>query len=276
MVKPSQSPKLQQALGKLESLTGIDSVKQQIGQLVSLAEVNQRRKAQGLSVSPIGLHLVFTGNPGTGKTTVARIIGEIYHALGLIPSSKVVEVDRADLVGAYIGETAPKTLAKINEAMDGVLFIDEAYALIKEDSSNDFGQEAIDTLLKQMEDHRDRLAVIVAGHTDNMNRFINSNPSLKSRFETTIHFSDYSADDMLEIFLRLAQKASYTLDSKAKEYLLKQFGILYANRGKDFGNGRLVRTYFERVVRNYASNVITQLRDDDNILSLKEIRPLFE
>lgn len=242
---------LHENLQKLKQMTGLNEVKQQIEQFVALVQYNQRREQQGLSAIIPSLHLNFTGNPGTGKTTVARLIGGIYYGLGLLQTDHVVETDRSGLVASYVGQTASKTLDKINEAMDGILFIDEAYALTH-GGQNDFGQEAIDTLLKQMEDKRDRFAVIIAGYTDEMQKFIESNPGLSSRFTRTIHFEDYQADDLLHIFMTLSQNQGYTITESAQRGLQQHFQTLYAQRDKHFGNARLVRTLFEKTVEKHA------------------------
>jgi SpoVK/Ycf46/Vps4 family AAA+-type ATPase len=234
---------------KLDALIGLDGVKDELRRLVDFAAVKQERKRQGLSASATTLHLVFTGNPGTGKTTVARIVGQIYANLGLLESGHVVEVDRAELVGEYVGQTAVKTLGKIEEALDGVLFIDEAYSLASSAGSNhDFGGEAIDTLLKAMEDYRSRLAVIVAGYTSPMRKFIDANPGLKSRFTRYIDFPDYSAAELQQILLALLAEHEFAVSPDAKPKLTKVITDLHRNRGDTFGNGRAMRELFEKIV----------------------------
>ncbi|HOQ37532.1 MAG TPA: AAA family ATPase [Acetivibrio sp.] len=191
-------------LDELNNLIGLESVKKEVKALVDLIKVRKMREERGLPVVPMSFHLVFTGNPGTGKTTVARLISKIYYYLGLIKTDKVVEVDRAGLIAGYVGQTAAKVQEVINQALGGVLFIDEAYSLINENSSDDYGLEAVSTLLKGMEDHRDKLIVIAAGYEEEMARFINSNPGLKSRFSKQIHFDDYTPLQMLQILKKCA------------------------------------------------------------------------
>lgn len=261
---------LHENLQKLKQMTGLNEVKQQIEQFVALVQYNQRREQQGLSAIIPSLHLNFTGNPGTGKTTVARLIGGIYYGLGLLQTDHVVETDRSGLVASYVGQTASKTLDKINEAMDGILFIDEAYALTH-GGQNDFGQEAIDTLLKQMEDKRDRFAVIIAGYTDEMQKFIESNPGLSSRFTRTIHFEDYQADDLLHIFMTLSQNQGYTITESAQRGLQQHFQTLYAQRDKHFGNARLVRTLFEKTVEKHALRLFNKQTETLETLDVDDL-----
>ena len=241
-------------LDRLESLIGLEGVKVEVRKLVDFAAVQAQRRAQGLQVTPTSLHLVFTGNPGTGKTTVARIVGQLYASIGLLEKGHVVEVDRAALVGEYVGHTAPKTHKKIAEAMDGVLFIDEAYTL-SSGGERDFGQEAIDTLLKAMEDHRGRLAVVVAGYTDPMRRFLQSNPGLQSRFGRTIDFADYDAPALLEILLGLFRRADFLLTPEAEEHAARVVREIHRTRDERFGNARAMRTLFEQVAENQARRV---------------------
>ncbi len=260
---------LNEGLAELEDLVGLNSVKSEIKTLTNYIHIQKRREIANLPSSPISLHLIFTGNPGTGKTTVARIMGKIYYGLDLLDGAQVIETDRADLVGSYVGHTAPKTLDKINDAIDGILFIDEAYTLIKE--GNDFGQEAVDTLLKQMEDRRDRLAVIVAGYTEPMKDFIKSNPGLESRFTRTIEFEDYNANDLFEIFHRLCQKGHYCLTGAAKQKVLFKFEQLYLQREAHFGNGRLVRTFFEKTIERHSTRLTLNPSDSLDIIDVKDI-----
>ena len=237
---------VQDALDDLQALTGLRGVKVEIGKLIDVVRLNRQREEAGLSVTPMSRHLVLTGAPGTGKTTVARLLGEIYAGLGLLSSGHLVETDRSGLVAGYIGQTAIKTQEKVQQAMGGILFIDEAYSLAPEGIANDFGKEAIDCLLKAMEDHRDNFIVIVAGYRDEMVRFINSNPGLSSRFPKTIDFEDYTPDDMTNIFQIFAKGAHHVIASDGLAEARKVFTTMYGRRGKNFGNGRDVRTFFDK------------------------------
>ncbi|EKD41001.1 MAG: AAA ATPase central protein, partial [uncultured bacterium] len=238
---------LADCINDLNALVGLDGVKREISALQEFVVAMQRRKKEGLATGPLTLHMVFTGSPGTGKTTVARIIGEMFYQLGLLAKGHTVETDRAGLVASYVGQTATKTKEVIQSALGGVLFIDEAYTLAK-GGGQDFGQEAIDTLLKEMEDRRDQIVVIVAGYQGEMKQFIESNPGLKSRFSRTIHFEDYEPNDLAEIFRRTIVKTQFRLTQQANEAAIEFFKHLYSNRGKDFGNGRDVRNFYEQVI----------------------------
>lgn len=242
------------AMDELKSLIGIESVKEEVKNIVGLVKMQKMREEKGFKTVATSRHMVFTGNPGTGKTTVARIMGKLYKEAGVLPKGHVVEVSRGDLVGEYIGQTAPKTLEKVKEAYGGILFIDEAYTLSKGDGK-DFGQEAIDTILKEMEDHRDSLIVIVAGYSENMQRFISSNPGLESRFNKYINFPDYNATELLAIFYGMCEKYSFSLTNealkKAKEYLEN----MVEDKDANFGNARDVRNFFEKVLEKQAVRV---------------------
>jgi SpoVK/Ycf46/Vps4 family AAA+-type ATPase len=253
---------VQEAMQELNALTGLSAVKEEIDDLISLVRMQQQRKEKGLPLdNDVSLHLVFRGNPGTGKTTVARCIAKIYQALGLLSKGQLVETDRAGLVGKYIGETAPKTKAVIERAMGGVLFIDEAYTLVSP-SEEDFGKEAIDTLLKEMEDHRDNLVVIVAGYNNEMDRFLDSNPGLASRFSNQIHFEDYSADELMEIFASMCSKKQYKLTDGARKKLHDLFEQVDPD---SFANGRGVRNLYEKTLRRLAKRL---LRENSNEVEL--------
>jgi type IV secretory pathway TraG/TraD family ATPase VirD4 len=249
------------AFMELDVLIGLASVKQQARAAVAQAQIMRARERAGMKVPAISQHLVFTGNPGTGKTTVARAIGKIYRHNSVLKRGHLVEVSRAELVAEYIGQTAPKTAAKVREALDGVLFIDEAYALAP-GGRDDFGQEAIATLLKMMEDHRDRLVVIAAGYTKEMEKFIASNPGLKSRFKTFIEFPDYSADELAEIFAGMLLEHHMTLSDDAELKALAALAEIWAHRGAHFGNAREVRNFFDACLERQALRLSSQGRTD--------------
>lgn len=238
---------------ELSSLVGLSQVKEDIESLRNLIKVQALRKQQGLPNTKVSYHCVFTGNPGTGKTTVARIVAGIYKELGLLSKGHLVEVDRSKLVGEYVGQTAPKTNKVIDEALDGVLFIDEAYTLVG--GQNDYGSEAIPTLLKRMEDDRDRLVVILAGYTNEIKEFIDSNPGLQSRFNRYIHFEDYSAEELLDIFMRNIKKSGYNIRGDAYVQLQINIQNATAKRDKKFGNARYVRNLFEKIVQKQANRL---------------------
>lgn len=249
--RPSRTSKA--VLGELDALVGLDSVKREVRALTDMIEVGRRRQEAGLKAASVKRHLVFTGSPGTGKTTVARLYGEILASLGVLEKGHLVEVSRVDLVGEHIGSTAIRTQEAFDKARGGVLFIDEAYALSPEDSGRDFGKEAIDTLVKLMEDHRESVVVIVAGYTAEMERFLSVNPGVASRFSRTITFSDYNPEELLSIVEQQAEEHEYRLAPGAPEALLKYFTVL--PKGPAFGNGRTARQTFEAMVERHASRV---------------------
>lgn len=245
---------LQQCLDQLHSLTGLSVVKSTVQELVNIAKVAQMQAQAGMKAPAITRHLVFTGNPGTGKTTVARILGEIYNKLGVLSKGHFVEVDRTDLVAEYLGQTAPKTAKVVESALGGVLFIDEAYSLVPDGRGDIYGQEAINTLLKMMEDHREDLVIIVAGYNGEMSRFINSNPGLKSRFARAVSFEDYSPSELTEIFKVRCEQHGYLFSDKtldAVQHLVKQF----EEQIGELGNGRFVRNIFDRCIASQCNRL---------------------
>ena len=249
-----EKPDLEALLKELDGLVGLEKVKENVKSLVNLVKVRKLREENGLAVPPVSLHMVFMGNPGTGKTTVARLMGEIYSAIGVLSKGQLVEVDRSGLVAGYVGQTAQKTAQVIERAKGGVLFIDEAYALTSKEG-NDFGDEAVETLLKAMEDNRDDLVVIVAGYEELMEDFISSNPGLKSRFNRYFYFEDYDGGQLFEIFSMQCKKNMYTLDEIVRERARGIFEEMYKNRGENFGNGRDVRNLFENAVSVHSDRV---------------------
>ncbi|MFJ3903057.1 right-handed parallel beta-helix repeat-containing protein [Streptomyces sp. NPDC090025] len=262
-----------EVLGELDTLVGLESVKHEVRTLTNMIEVGRRRQEAGLKAVSARRHLVFTGNPGTGKTTVARLYGEVLHSLGVLERGHLVEVSRVDLVGEHIGSTAIRTQEAFDRARGGVLFVDEAYALAPEDSGRDFGKEAIDTLVKLMEDHRDAVVVIAAGYTAEMERFLTVNPGVASRFSRTINFSDYVPEELLRIVEQQAEEHEYRLAPGCDEALVKYFAEL--PKGPTFGNGRTARQTFEAMVERHAGRVasLTAPSTDDLTLLYPEDLP---
>lgn len=242
---------LQAAISNLDALVGLVPVKEEVHKLVSFIQIQKKRTAKGLKTAPISYHCVFTGNPGTGKTTVARIIADIYREMGVVKRGQLVETDRSGLIGEYVGQTAVKTNKIVDSALDGVLFIDEAYSLVQ-GGQNDYGREAIATLLKRMEDDRDRLVVILAGYTGEMQEFVASNPGLRSRFNRYIDFPDYSAAELSEIFLSLAAKSEYCCSSDVRASLKDIMARAVSGKDRTFGNARYVRNLFESAIERQA------------------------
>ena len=248
-------------INKLNSLIGLDSVKQDVESLINLIQIRRIREKRGVPQPPMSLHLVFSGNPGTGKTTVARLISKIYYKIGVLSKGQFVEVDRSGLVGGYVGQTAIKVKEVVDSAIGGVLFIDEAYSLSSNKDNNDYGKEAIDTLLKLMEDNRDDLIVIVAGYTDLMEEFLESNPGLKSRFNKYIYFEDYTPKELFDIYQKMCNDSKFTIDGEAKSFVKDFFKNRYENRTENFANARDVRNFFEKTITNQAN----RLAKDSNI-----------
>lgn len=254
--KEAETKSVEELLESLQELTGLENVKKEINSLVNLIKINKMREEQGIKMSNVSKHMVFSGNPGTGKTTIARIVAQIYKGLGVLSQGQLVEVDRSGLVAGYVGQTAILTKQMLDKAKGGVLFVDEAYTLSKGGSESDFGREAIDTLLKGMEDNRDDLVVIVAGYTNLMEEFLESNPGLKSRFNKFIAFDDYMPEQLLEILESMCKKQDFILEDKAKKYLLEEFKVL--SESPDFANARTARNIFEYAITAQATRLLTQ------------------
>ena len=269
---------LEEVLAELNKLIGMDVVKGQIRTFINLIKVHKERERRGLPITTISKHAVFNGPPGTGKTTMARFLGRIYRSLGLLARGHLVETDRAGLVAGYVGQTAIQVNQITEEALDGVLFIDEAYTLSPEGARGDFGQEAIDTLLKRMEDNRDRLVVIVAGYPDEMQRFISSNPGLQSRFSRFFYFDHYLPQQLIQIFDTFTSDATLELTGQARTKLQTLLQHLYRTRTKSFGNGRLVRNIFEQVIERQANRIsnVAQLTNTELCLITKQDIPNIE
>lgn len=257
---------------ELASYIGLESVKKEVVNLINMATVYKLRRDNSLPTADMSLHMVFSGNPGTGKTMIARFMARVYHSLGLLSKGQLVEVDRSGLVAGYIGQTAIKTSKVLESAMGGVLFIDEAYTLTSK-SENDFGYEAVDTILKAMEDERDDLVVIVAGYIDLMEDFVDSNPGLRSRFNRYINFEDYSAEEMLEIFELQCKKSCYVLEDDARVALREYFEAVTSAEGSagEFGNARGVRNTFERILTEQANRIaVMESVSRDDLMNIKK------
>ncbi|MCA9727283.1 MAG: AAA family ATPase [Candidatus Eisenbacteria bacterium] len=245
---------LETVLREIDGLVGMEAIKEQIRTLTNVVKVHEERRKRELPVSRISLHSVFYGPPGTGKTTIARLLGRVFRALGILAKGHLLETDRAGLVAGYVGQTAIQVDKLVQEALDGVLFIDEAYTLSPEDG-RDFGHEAIETLLKRMEDYRERLIVIVAGYPDEMERFLESNPGLKSRFNRFFYFDHYPPEDLVRILEIMVNNASLELTRPAKLAAREVLAGLWERRDRMFGNGRLVRNLFERMLERQANRI---------------------
>jgi SpoVK/Ycf46/Vps4 family AAA+-type ATPase len=248
---------LEDLMKELDELVGLERVKADVRQLINFLKVQQMREEKGMQPLPISRHLVFYGNPGTGKTTIARLLAQVYRTLKILSRGHLVETDRAGLVAGFVGQTALKVKEVVGKSLGGVLFIDEAYALNPEGRGNDFGQEAVETLLKLMEDHRHDLIVIVAGYTEKMDEFIASNPGLRSRFNKYLHFEDYRPEQLVEIFKGFCRKADFKVSAEAAQKLLDNFKLLTLARDESFGNARTARNLFEMTISKQANRIVS-------------------
>ncbi len=261
-------PTLEELMAELDSLVGLDQVKKDVKSMINLIKVHKLRQEHELPVAPMSMHMVFMGNPGTGKTTVARLLGGLYRAIGALKTGQLIEVDRSGLVAGYVGQTALKTAEVIKSAMGGVLFIDEAYSLAS-GGENDFGREAIETLLKAMEDHRDELVVVVAGYDGPMEKFLTSNPGLESRFNKYIYFPDYTGEQLMAMFRMQCKKNGYQLTQESEKKAQDLFTKLYEERDENFGNGREVRNRFEDMVVRQSNRVAAMQKPSrDDLMTL--------
>jgi AAA+ superfamily predicted ATPase len=264
----NRQQRFDEGMNELESLIGLDSIKNDIKQLMHFLRVQAARQSKNLPTTKISLHTLFTGNPGTGKTTVARILGKLLCGLGILQQGHTVEVDRSALVAQYAGQTAPKTHACIDKALDGVLFIDEAYSLVAGSTEDAYGREAVQVLLKRMEDDRDRLVVILAGYSQPMEQLVRSNPGLTSRFQRRFEFADYEPAELIRIFHALCRKYHYKFTKEASEKLIQGFQTLVAGKDEHFGNGRTVRNVFESALQRMASRIVSSPEMTESVLTV--------
>lgn len=269
--KKVEKRSVDEVLEELNGLVGLEGVKKEVNSLVNLLRIQKIREEKGMKQPNVSKHLVFSGNPGTGKTTVARMLAGIYNSLGILSGGQLVEVDRSGLVSGYIGQTATKVNGVVEQALGGILFIDEAYTLTANKGEGDFGQEAVDTLLKAMEDNRDNLVVIVAGYPDLMEEFLSSNPGLRSRFNKFIFFEDYGQDELFEILLGMAKKQDYELSEEARLKAKEYFTQACANKTESFANAREVRNYFEKAVSKQATRLVKNINalDEKMLLTIE-------
>lgn len=249
--------RIKELMDELNSLVGLKEVKEEVQSLINLIKIRKLREKMDMPTMEMTYHMVFTGSPGTGKTTVARIVGKIYKELGILSDGKMIETDRSGLVAGYVGQTAIKVHEIVEEAIGGVLFIDEAYSLVNPNVPNDFGTEAVDTLVKLMEDHRDNLVIIVAGYTEEMKTFLKSNSGLISRFNKFIDFPDYSREELVDIMDKMAEKTGLTIESDARSKVMDVLNSMSDNELNNFGNARGIRNLFEKLVTNQANRLVT-------------------
>jgi AAA+ superfamily predicted ATPase len=268
-----KAEKLEELLDRLHGLVGLGSVKHQVDSLVNLIRVQKLRQEQGMKTTDVSKHMVFMGNPGTGKTTVARMLAEIYKYLGVLRKGQLIEVDRAGLVRGYVGQTATRVQEVVEEALGGILFIDEAYTLTVNKGEGDFGQEAVDTLLKAMEDHRSDLIVIVAGYTDLMDAFLESNPGLRSRFSNFIQFDDYTAEELMQILKKNLSDQDYRMSPAAEDKAMQMLRERVENKPDNFANARDVRNFMEHAICNQASRIVQLEAAKNNRELLGTIEP---
>ncbi len=266
-----ENDSLEKVLAELNELIGLENVKKDVSELINLLEIQKKRTSEGLKNTEITLHTVFLGPPGTGKTSVARLLSRIFKHLGFLSKGQLIETDREGMIAGFVGQTALKVDKVVEESLGGVLFIDEAYALTQNSLGNDYGAEAVNTLIKRMEDHRDDLALVVAGYTEPMKIFVESNPGLRSRFNRFFEFNHFLTSELLQIFESIAKKSDFVITDDAKEKLNDTFELLYEKKDDSFGNARVVRNLFEKCVQNQANRIIKIKK-----LSKKTLKTLIE